>query len=99
VDAEEFAGLVLDVVEHIPPGQVLTYGDIAALLGQGGPRQVGQVMSRWGSGVPWWRVLRADGRPPAGHEARALRHYADEATPMVPAGDRVDLHQARWTGE
>jgi alkylated DNA nucleotide flippase Atl1 len=99
VDADEFAGLVLDVVERIPAGQVLTYGDVAALAGQGGPRQVGQVMSRWGSGVPWWRVLRADGRPPNGHEERAIARYRAEGTPMRPGGERVDLHRARWNGE
>ena len=89
---------VLEVVEHIPAGQVLTYGDVAALVGIGGPRQVGQVMSRWGSSVPWWRVLRADGRPALGHEARAIRHYAEEGTPMRPDGERVNLRQARWAG-
>jgi alkylated DNA nucleotide flippase Atl1 len=87
---------VLELVEQIPVGFVLTYGDVAALVGRGGPRQVGQVMSRWGSAVPWWRVLRADGRPPIGHEERALRRYQAERTPMRPGGDRVDLRRARW---
>jgi alkylated DNA nucleotide flippase Atl1 len=90
---------VLDVVEQIPAGRVLTYGDVAALVGTGGPRQVGQVMSRWGSSVPWWRVLRADGRPAQGHEERALEHYADEGTPLRPDGERVNLRLARWDGE
>jgi alkylated DNA nucleotide flippase Atl1 len=97
VDSEDYAGMVLDVVESIPPGQVMTYGDIAELLGAGGPRQVGQVMSRWGAGVPWWRVLRASGLPAIGHEERALRHYQDEGTPLRPDGLRVDLRRARWT--
>ena len=87
---------VLEVVEQIPPGRVLTYGDVAGLVGLGGPRQVGQVMSRWGSSVPWWRVLRADGRPAQGHEERAIRHYTEEGTPMRPGGERVDLRRARW---
>jgi alkylated DNA nucleotide flippase Atl1 len=87
---------VLELVEQIPPGRVLTYGDVATLVGLGGPRQVGQVMSRWGSLVPWWRVLRAGGLPPTGHEERALRHYAAEGTPMRPGGERVDLRRARW---
>ncbi|HUR04803.1 MAG TPA: MGMT family protein, partial [Nonomuraea sp.] len=39
-----FAERVLDVVESIPPGMVMSYGDIAEYLGEGGPRQVGQVM-------------------------------------------------------
>ena len=93
---EAYVGDVLELVAAIPPGKVLTYGDIAREIGHGGPRQVGQVMSRWGSSVPWWRVLRASGQPALGHEQRALTHYADEGTPLRPGGERVDLRRARW---
>lgn len=93
---EVYVGDVLELVAAIPSGRVLTYGDVAREVGRGGPRQVGQVMSRWGASVPWWRVLRADGRPALGHEARALAHYADEDTPLRPDGERVDLRRARW---
>jgi alkylated DNA nucleotide flippase Atl1 len=95
-DADSYIGDVLELVAAIPVGMVLTYGDVAREVGRGGPRQVGQVMSRWGASVPWWRVLRADGRPALGHEARALAHYAKEDTPLRPGGERVDLRQARW---
>ena len=98
MDADDFAGLVLGIVEQIPPGKVLTYGDIAAMAGQGGARQVGQVMSRWGSGVPWWRVLRADGRPAQGFQARAIAQLTADGTPLRPGGERVDLRLARWDG-
>ena len=64
----------------------------------GGPRQVGWVMSHFGSDVPWWRVLRADGTPLAGHERRALAAYRRERTPMRPGGERVDMRRARWDG-
>lgn len=97
-EVPEFADRVLQVVEAIPAGRVMTYGDVAELLGTGGPRQVGQVMSRWGGSVPWWRVLRADGSPPPGLERRALRRYVAERTPMRPGGQRVDLRRARWDG-
>ncbi|GLY14811.1 MGMT family protein [Kineosporia rhizophila] len=97
--AETFVADVLDVVHAIPPGRVLTYGDVAALVGRGGPRQVGKVMSQWGSLVPWWRVLRAGGAPPTGHEQRALKHYRDEGTPLRADGERVDLKTARWSPE
>ena len=60
----EFADDVLDVVDQIPEGMVMTYGDIAELLGRGGARGVGTVMARYGSDVPWWRVIRA------GHSTR-----------------------------
>lgn len=95
---DTYAEEVLETVERIPPGRVMSYGDIAEHVGSGGPRQVGAVMSAWGGGVPWWRVVRTDGRPPAGHEVRALPHYVAEATPMRPGGDRVDMRRARWDG-
>jgi alkylated DNA nucleotide flippase Atl1 len=95
----EFASGVLDVVDLIPPGAVMTYGDIAEYLGRGGPRQVGQVMSAWGGAVAWWRVVKADGSPPPGHEREAIRHYRDEGTPMRPGGRRLDLRRARWDGD
>jgi alkylated DNA nucleotide flippase Atl1 len=96
---DEYADEVLAVVERIPPGRVMSYGDIAEYVGRGGPRQVGSVMSAWGGGVPWWRVVRADGSPASGHEVRALSHYAAEATPLRPGSDRVDMRKARWDGE
>jgi alkylated DNA nucleotide flippase Atl1 len=94
----EYAERVLDVVERIPPGSVMSYGDIAEYLGEGGPRQVGRVMALWGGAVPWWRVLRADGTPLAGRERIALSHYRAENTPLRPDGDRVDMRRARWDG-
>lgn len=95
-----FAELVLDLTERIPPGRVMTYGDVAEYLGQGGPRQVGRVMALYGGSVPWWRVIRADGRFLPGHEHRALAHYGEEGTPLRELADppRVDLRRARWDG-
>ena len=103
--ALDYDEAVLDIVNLIPPGKVLTYGDIAEVLEKGGPRQVGAVMSRGTADVPWWRVLRADGRPPQGLEAAAVEHYCAESTAlrcsgrtgqgMPPAQYRVDLARAR----
>ncbi|WP_435849096.1 MGMT family protein [Streptomyces lavendulocolor] len=81
----EYAERVLEVAELIPPGRVMTYGDVAEWLGEGGPRQVGRVMALYGGAVPWWRVVRADGRPLPGHEPRALGHYRAEGTPLREA--------------
>ncbi|WP_285731458.1 MGMT family protein [Nocardiopsis sp. ATB16-24] len=95
---DDYAEEVLALVERIPPGRVMAYGDVAEYVGRGGPRQVGSVMSTWGGGVPWWRVVRANGSPASGHEVRALSHYAAEGTPMRPGSDRVDMGRARWEG-
>ncbi|MFI9270499.1 MGMT family protein [Kitasatospora sp. NPDC052896] len=99
-----FAELVLDLVDRIPPGRVMTYGDVAEYLEQGGPRQVGRVMALYGGAVPWWRVVRADGALLPGHEHRALAEYRAEGTPLRTAGraaesaPRLDLRRARWDG-
>ena len=87
---------MLDVVDRIPPGKVLTYGDVAELMGRGSPRTVGAVLSNHGREVPWQRVVQASGRPaePYLHEALAL--LADEGCPLT--GERVDLAAARWDG-
>ncbi|MEE1750773.1 methylated-DNA-protein-cysteine methyltransferase [Streptomyces sp. SID4936] len=101
----EYAERVLDVAELIPPGRVMTYGDVAEWLGEGGPRQVGRVMSLYGAAVPWWRVVRADGALLPGHELRALDHYRAESTPLREASrgaeghlPRLDMKRARWDG-
>jgi alkylated DNA nucleotide flippase Atl1 len=64
---DDYTARVLDVVDSIPAGRVLSYGDVAEYLGEGGPRQVGRVMALWGGGVAWWRVVHADGSLLAGH--------------------------------
>ncbi|GGS85500.1 6-O-methylguanine DNA methyltransferase [Streptomyces daghestanicus] len=101
----EYAERVLEVTELIPPGRVMTYGDVAEWLEEGGPRQVGRVMSLYGVGVPWWRVVRADGALLPGHELEALDRYREEGTPLKEAGraaeghlPRIDMRRARWDG-
>ena len=96
----EFTEAVLSVVEAIPAGRVMSYGDVAAELGSRGARAVGQVMAYYGSAVPWWRVLRAGGHPPRCHGETARAHYELENTPLIAThtedGYRVDYATARW---
>lgn len=93
-DRLEYDEAVLEVAALIPPGKVLSYGDIAELLGSGGPRQVGKAMSRSGSAVSWWRVLRADGSLPADLQTRAEIQWVAEGTPQRASG--VLMKAARW---
>ena len=102
----EYVQAVLAVVRLVPAGSAVSYGDVAELLGSGGPRQIGYVMSHHGGSVPWWRILKASGHAPEGHEAEALLLYLEEGTPLLGAfssylrtGEgrwRVDLNTARW---
>ena len=53
---------VYTLVRRIPSGRVMTYGQIAELLGDGyTPRTVGFCMHSSPEGVPWHRVLNAQG--------------------------------------
>lgn len=95
---DDFVSRVLEVVESIPEGRVMTYGDVAAAIGSRAARAVGTVMSHYGSDVPWWRVIRASGHPAVDHESRALEYYRAENTPVKwsNAVFRVDLQAARY---
>ncbi|MEP6651465.1 MAG: MGMT family protein [Lapillicoccus sp.] len=97
----EYVESVLAIVELIPSGRAITYGAIAELVGRGGPRQVGWVLALDGGGVPWWRVVRADGSLPSSHQREAVARYRSEGTALLgsvtDAGRlRVDLRRALW---
>jgi len=92
---EEYVEAVLSLVEQVPPGRVTTYGALAELVGTGGPRLVGRVMSTYGGPVPWWRVVHSDGTPPIVHDSAATRHHQAEGTPLRTSG-RVDMARAMW---
>jgi methylated-DNA-protein-cysteine methyltransferase-like protein len=81
---------VLERVRAIPPGFVRTYGDIDPRA----PRFVGLVLSGR-EGIPWHRVVRADGSLAKGSAQRRL--LLKEGVPM--RGDRVDLREARLPPE
>jgi methylated-DNA-protein-cysteine methyltransferase-like protein len=94
----EYAEAVLDVVERIPPGRVMSYGMIAEYLhdrlGRGSARSVGTVMARYGGGVPWHRVVSGGGRLPPGHEVAARSLLLAEGVPF--RGQRVLMAPVRW---
>jgi len=57
-----FRSRVEAVVAAVPPGTVVSYGEVAARAGRpGAARAVGNVLAA-STGLPWWRVVRVDGR-------------------------------------
>jgi methylated-DNA-protein-cysteine methyltransferase-like protein len=76
---DQFRARVEAVVEALAPGEVVSYGDVAAQAGApGAARAVGSIMAHPepGSHLPWWRVVTVRGRLVPGHElehARRLR--------------------------
>lgn len=84
---------VLAAVELVPPGRVVTYGDIGHLAGLSA-RQVGAILRGHGSGVPWWRVVNASGS--LGPWERALAHWRREGIALRADGEgcRIAAHRA-----
>jgi methylated-DNA-protein-cysteine methyltransferase-like protein len=92
----DLATQILAVVESIPAGRVMTYGDVAEFVGSRAPRLVGRVLAMDGGTVPWHRVLRADG-------SLAPQLFSEQRQRLLAEGvrfrgDRVDLAAFRWDG-
>lgn len=96
---DSFYNQVYEIVGKIPYGKVVSYGQIAWMLGRPrSARAVGQAMRRCPSELPWHRVVRSDG-------AIAQSVHADLRKAMLKAEgvpflseDRVDAGQCRWRG-
>jgi methylated-DNA-protein-cysteine methyltransferase-like protein len=92
-----FMAAIWALARRVPPGRATTYGLLAeahhGVAGKGA-RAVGQAMARCPGDVPWWRVVRADGRmkgTPGADEQRA--RLAEEGVALTPDG-RVDWARA-----
>ncbi|WP_063041235.1 MGMT family protein [Nocardia pseudovaccinii] len=82
------------LVATVPPGRVVTYGDIAAAAGLSTPRTVGWIMRTDSADLPWHRVIGAGGKPAAHLADRQLRLLAAEGVPIRDG--RVDVRAARF---
>ena len=87
--APTFDEAATTVLRALGPGDVVTYGEVAAEAGfPGAARAVGRLLSRGDGDLPWWRVVNASGRLVPGHEAEHARRLRAE-------GVEVDLHRGR----
>jgi methylated-DNA-protein-cysteine methyltransferase related protein len=79
---------ILDRICSTPPGFVRTYGDVSP----GAPRIAGAILHDCDDpGVPWHRIVRADGSLAKGDRQRVLL----EAEGVPFRGARVDMRVAR----
>ncbi len=90
---------IYDVVRQVPRGKVTTYGDVAALVGQGcDARIVGYAMAVCPDDVPWQRVINAQGkisvRPGEGAQKQRMRLEAEGV--VFDQRGRIDLKKYRW---
>jgi methylated-DNA-protein-cysteine methyltransferase-like protein len=83
----EFEDAVIAVISSLEPGDVVTYGEVAAEAGYpGAARAVGTIL-RKSEGLPWWRVVGSGGRIRTPDPKRQIRLLTDEGVLVV--GNRV----------
>lgn len=90
----DFETAVLEVIERLEPGDVVTYGEVAAEAGYpGAARAVGSVLSKCDASTPWWRVVGSGGqiRTPAPERQRDL--LTEEGVPIK--NGRVEVARNR----
>lgn len=101
---------IFQAVAAIPPGRVASYGQIAARAGlPGRARMVGKALGEGSEGMalPWFRVLRADGRIALPPGSRGFREQVErlraEGVPVRNGRVRMqdfgldhDLDRALW---
>ncbi len=88
----EFRARVIEVINRLHAGEVVSYGDVAAEAGYpGAARAVGTILAS-SEGLPWWRVVMADGRLAPGKELHQARLLRREGVVVASArgGDRDD---------
>ena len=102
-DFDRWVRNVWQVVEDIPEGHVLTYGDVARLAGMSrAARRVGQAMRRAPKGrkLPWHRVVNAQGRISFPADSRAYERQKSllQEEGVVFLEGRIDLDRYGYRG-
>jgi methylated-DNA-protein-cysteine methyltransferase-like protein len=94
-----FSQLVYDYVAQIPPGRVMTYGQLAALAGHPrAARMVGGIAHFGPEDLPWHRVVNKQGGLagafPGGRSEQARRLEAEEVE--VNSDCIVNVEKLLW---
>ena len=104
VNEQDYRERVYDIVRQIPIGHVMTYGQIAIILGEGyTARTVGYVMHGADSeSVPWQRVINSQGKCSTGRLTIPLNLQQEllevEGIEFNAAG-KCDLRDRQWFPE
>lgn len=79
-----FEDAVIAVISALEPGDVLTYGEVAAEAGHpGAARAVGTLLRTTEVELPWWRVVASGGTLRSGNPALQARLLADDGVLVV----------------
>jgi Predicted methylated DNA-protein cysteine methyltransferase len=92
---------VIRIIKSIPPGRVMTYGQIAELAGSArGARQVVRILHAMSIpyGLPWHRVVNAKGEVAILDDEGRFLQMANlrEEGVTIGADGRIDLSRYRY---
>ena len=88
---------VYEVVAQVPSGKVVSYGQIAAMLGDTRKaRMVGWALSACPDELPWQRVVKADGSIAGGAYAELRRELLIQEDVEFLLDGRVDMSRCQW---
>ena len=90
MDRTPFEDAIVQVLGGLEPGDLVTYGEVAAEAGRpGAARAVGRFLAEHGGEVCWWRVVTSTGRLVPGHEVEHARRLRAEGVPVDGTTGRV----------
>jgi methylated-DNA-protein-cysteine methyltransferase-like protein len=92
---------IWQVVAAIPPGQVASYGQIAAMAGLGRQaRYIGRALGKLPAGhsIPWFRVIRSNGQIafPEGSDAYETQVGRLKGEGVEVTNGRVSMPRFQW---
>ena len=100
VNDKQYRKIVYDLVKKIPRGKVMTYGQIAIILGDGyTARTVGYVMHGSDDGVPWQRVINSQGKISTGRlsiPVNLQQSMLEQEGVVFTAKGKCDLEKYQW---
>lgn len=102
-DFDNWVKAVWQVVQGIPRGHVLTYGEVARLAGMGrAARRVSQAMRRAprGMSLPWHRVVNAQGKISLPEDSNGYREQKNrlQEEGVVFIEGKIDLDRYGYRG-
>jgi methylated-DNA-protein-cysteine methyltransferase-like protein len=103
VNDKTYRERVYEIVRSIPRGRVMTYGQIATILGEGyTARTVGYVMHGSDDGVPWQRVINSQGKCSTGRLTIPMnlqQEMLEQEGIEFNAAGKCDLKALSWFPE
>ncbi len=101
---QKYRQRVYEIVRQIPVGRVMTYGQIAIMLGEGyTARTIGFVMHAADTeNVPWQRVINSQGACSTGRmtvPVNLQQSILEDEGVKFDAKGRCDLNVYRWSPE